>query len=586
MINKLQSQITRRLKKPRTEQPEITKPKLLGWGNTDVMDILSYAALKEEEDYITIDGKFRRTLYISVFPRTAENGWLNSLLHFATDMDLSIHIEQSDDALALKKLQKQITAFETTRRRKERQNEAIYARDLDPLESAENLHASISRGMSKLFWVSVYVSFVADTKKELDDITELLEAELGKRAFISRVAQAQQIEGFQSTLPRAENVLAQRNDLDTVSTGLMMPFVSSELVHPNGILFGINKVNNSLVVIDRFALPNYNSITFAQSGSGKSYSSKVEILRQLSQGTDVIIIDPEREYENLAKSVNGTYIRLNPRSGQKINPFDTASTATTRDELSDHIQTLTELLALMAGELSDMEEALLDKAIIKIYEKAGAKKTPKLGDLFEELKKAKDADKLRARLEKYLNGSLAGMFDCDTNINLNNRLVVFDIKDVPSTKMRQLTMMVIANYVENVVKKKRKKRMLVIDEGWMLLEHEETARFAAGLYSRARKYWLGVSMISQQIEDFMRSHHGKKIASQSALRILMRQDTTSIKSVASEFNLSDRERDYILTCGVGDALIIADKQHISLHITASKREHPLITTDPREVLKS
>lgn len=583
MINKLKSKIEAHYKEAAKKEAERPKQKKLGWGNSDVMDVLSYAALKEEEDHIVIDGKFRRTLFISGLPRGAENGWLNSLLHFSTDMDLSIHIEQCDDMQAQKKLQKQITALESMRRSKERKNEAIYAKDLDPLESAEVLHANISRGMSRLFWVSIYVSFVADSLKELNEITELLEADLGKRAFMSRVARAQQIEAFQSVLPRAENVLAQRNDVDTVCTGIMMPFVSSELVHPNGILFGINKVNNSLVVIDRYALPNYNSIMFAQSGNGKSYTTKVEILRQLTQGTHVIVIDPEREYENLTQSVGGAYIRLSPRSKQKINPFDTATTATSKEDLSDHIQTLTELLTLMVGGISDIEEAVLDKAILKVYK---SKKMPKLADLYKELKKSNEAEKLCVRLDKYLEGSLSGMFDHDTNIDLNNRLVVFDIKDVPSDKMRQLTMMVIANYVENVVKKRRKRRMLVIDEAWSLLQYEESARFLGGLTRRGRKYFLAVAMISQQADDFLKNKYGREIASQCALRILMKQDTTSIKRVVSEFNLSEREHKQLLTSKVGDALIIADRHHVSLHVTASKKEHPLITTDPREVQKA
>lgn len=557
------------------------KQKKLGYSNTDVMDVLSYAALEEQQDHLIIDGKYRRTLYIAGYPPGAENGWLNSLLHFSTNMDLSLHIERCDDALALKKLHRQRVSFESEILQRQHQSRIITAEEFDRRDTAEQMHTDIIRGESKLFWVSIYVSFVADSLKELNDTTELLESELGKQAFVSRVARAQQIEGFQSVLPRGEDVLAQRSDHSTASAGLMMPFVSSESADPNGILFGINKLNNSLAIIDRYSLPNYNSITFAQSGSGKSYASKVEILRLLARGTSVIVIDPEREYKNLSDSVNGTYIKLSPSSNDKINPFDTASTATTRGELSDHIQSLTELITLMTGGLNDMEAAVLDKAILKVYDKF-TDRTPLLEDLHDELGKHKDARELCVRLDRYINGSLAGMFNKHTNINLDNRLVVFDIKDVPSNQMRQLAMMVIANFVENTVKRRPKRRLLVVDEAWLLLQYDESARFIAGLTRRARKYHLGVAMISQQANDFLKNKYGQEIASQSALRILMRQDSTSIKDVVEQFRLSEQEEMFLSSCRTGEALVIKHQQHISLSVVASPSEHPLITTDPTE----
>jgi len=563
--------------------PVADEPKLkrLGYSNTDVMDILSYAALEEQEDYIVIDGKYRRTLFIAGYPPSAQNGWLNSLLHFSSNMDLSLHIERCDDALALKKLHRQRVSFESEILQRQHQSKIITAEEYDRRDTAEQMHTDIIRGESKLFWVSIYVSFVAESLKELNDTTELLESELGKQAFVSRVARAQQIEGFQSVLPRGENVLAQRNDHSTTTAGLMMPFVSSESADPDGILFGINKLNNSLAIIDRFSLPNYNSITFAQSGSGKSYATKVEILRQLARGTSVIVIDPEREYKNLTSSVNGTYIKLSPSSNDKINPFDTASTATSRGELSDHIQSLTELITLMTGGLNDMEAAVLDKAILKVYDVV-KDRSPLLEDLHDELKKHKDARELCVRLDRYINGSLAGMFNKQTSIDLENRLVVFDIKDVPSNQMRQLAMMVIANFVENTVKRRPKRRLLVVDEGWLLLQYDESARFIAGLTRRARKYHLGVAMISQQANDFLKSKYGQEIASQSALRILMRQDSTTVREVAAQFKLSEQEEKFISSCRTGEALVIKHQQHISLSIVASPSEHPLITTDPRD----
>ncbi|HEU5187984.1 MAG TPA: ATP-binding protein, partial [Candidatus Saccharimonadales bacterium] len=372
-------------------------------------------------------------------------------------------------------------------------------------------------------------------------------------------------------------------NLDSSSAALAFPFMSSEFVQESGILYGVNNSNNSLVILDRFSLHNANSIVFAQSGSGKSYATKVEILRQLMQGTKVIVIDPEREYKNLAESVKGTYIKLSAKSQEKINPFDLATTNHNKDDLSEHAQDLTEVISLMAEGLSAREKAAVDKAILKIYSKA-KKEPPLLEDLYAELKDLGQL-KLRERLEKYISGSLANVFNAQTNIKLDNRLVVFDIKDLPES-LRQIMMMIVASFVQNRVKAQPEKRLLIIDEGWLLLEHEESARFVAGLVRRARKYYLGVSIISQQANDFLKSDYGRAIASQSSLRILMKQDTTTIKNVASEFNLSEYEESYLLTCGRGDALIIADQNHVAVKIIASSKEHPLITTNPAEIYQA
>ncbi|MBP7775338.1 MAG: ATP-binding protein, partial [Candidatus Saccharimonas sp.] len=362
--------------------------------------------------------------------------------------------------------------------------------------------------------------------------------------------------------------------------------------------------NNSLVILDRFSLHNANSIVFAQSGSGKSYTTKVEILRQLMQGVKVIVIDPEREYKLLTESVNGTYIKLSAKSKQKINPFDLATTFHKISDLSEHAQDLTEVISLMAEGLSSREKAAVDKAILKIYKKGAHSKIapskrgsvkgaedsipledqsnqPLLEDLYAELQSLGQL-KLCERLEKYISGSLADVFNAQTNIKLDNRLVIFDIKDLPES-LRQIMMLIISNFVKNQVMAKPEKRLLIIDEGWMLLEHEESARFVAGLVRRARKYYLGVSIISQQANDFLRSDYGRAIASQSALRILMRQDTTTIKNVVSEFNLSEYEQGFLLTCERGDALIIADQNHVAVKVVASDKEHPLITTNPAEL---
>lgn len=555
---------------------------LLSFGEQDPVDIISYEGLEEQPDHFVIDGLYRRVVYISGYPYTAEVGWLDSLTHVNYDIDVAYHIDQVDSNDALRRLEKKITQLESMKRSRIRDGGIIGSELTDPLDSALELRDAIRRGQQKLFQVSIYATVMAESLDELDNRTNDVKASLSARLFYIKVARFQQIEGLQTTLPRAENQLAQRRNMDSDTASLTFPFVSSELVQPNGILYGVNHSNNSLVIIDRFSLNNANSITFAQSGSGKSYTSKVEILRQLMQGTNVIVIDPEREYENLSQSVGGTYVKLAADSDQKLNPFDMATTARTKQQLAAHTQDLTEVLSLMVDGLSSSEKAALDQAILAIYT-FRTRTSPILKDLYIELERMGEASLCR-RLDKYVTGSLSSMFDSQTNVGLDNRLVVFDIKDMPET-MRQIMMMIVANYVQNAVKQTPKKRLLVIDEGWLLLQHEESARFISGLVRRARKYALGVSIITQQANDFLNDKYGQAIASQSALRILMRQDTTTIEQVTREFHLSDYERSYLVTADRGDALIIADQQHVALHVTASEDEHPLITTNPLEGLE-
>ncbi len=571
-----------------------TKQKAISFhvAEQDQLDIITYSGLEEQRDYLVIDGTFMRTLFISGYPYTASSGWLNHLINFNHNVDISYHIEPIEATFALPKLNRKITELISTKRAMERAGKIIGAELLDPLESATELRDKIQRGQENLFQVSLYVTLSADSLADLDKTTKVLETVLATRLFYTKSATYQQLDALQSVLPRGDNVLGQKRNLDSSSAALTFPFISSELVQESGILYGINRSNSSLVIVDRFALPNANSILFAQSGSGKSYTAKVEILRHLMQGTKVIVIDPEREYRRLAESVQGTYIKLSVHSKEKINPFDLSVNAFTEDDgFADHVQSLTEIISLMAEGLSAEEKSIVDKAILKTYKKAGiagkskTKKEPiaypLLLDLYATLKTLSQP-KLCRRLSKYTTGSLAEVFDEQTNIQLDNRLVVFDTKDLPES-LRQIMHLVIAQFVQNQVKTQPRKRLLVIDEAWLMLEHEESARFIAGLVRRARKYYLGVSIISQQANDFLQNAYGRAIASQSALRILMRQDTTTIKGVAKEFHLSEYEERFLLTCERGEALIIADQHHVVVRVTASEDEHPLITTDPSEL---
>ncbi len=586
------------------------KPKLktleYNFGDQDQVDLISYSGLSEQGNYLQMGDKFIRTLFVSGYPYVASTGWLNNLINFNHNIDITYHIEQIDPSLALPKLNRKITELESTRRNMLRQGRVLGSEITDPLDSAIALKDKIQRGQEKLFQLSIYLTITEDSLIELNKTTSLLENIMSTHLFYLKSATFQQLEGLQSVLPRGQNILNQKRNLDSSSAALTFPFVSSELVQESGILYGINKSNNSLVIVDRFSLNNANSIIFAQSGSGKSYTSKVEIIRQLMQGAKVIVIDPEREYKQLANSVNGTYIKLSAKSKEKINPFD--FTITLKDgaaELSEHVQDLTEIISLMAGGLNAEEKAIVDKVILQTYKSFGwfinekLKKTKKkkdargrkpnpktfpiLKDFYKTLKHANNK-KLASKLEKFVKGSLSFVFDSQTNIKLDNRLVIFDIKDLDES-LRQIMMLVVANFVESQVKQDPQKRILVVDEGWILLQHEESARFIAGLTRRARKYYLGVTIISQQANDFLSQNYGKAIASQSSLRILMKQDTTTIKKVSQEFNLSEYEQHFLLTCDRGEALIIADQNHVAVKVVASEKEHPLITTDPKEIYR-
>jgi len=570
----------------RADQPKEYK---IPFGEQDPMDIISYGGMEEHEDYLVIDGRYIRTLFISGFPAEADHGWMDSLINFHHDADITFHTEQVSTEEALTKLTRKITEMQSAANAKIAANSPVPPQLAGPLASALKLRKGILMGEQQLFQISIYVAISTKTLNELQNVTKLLTSALSTRLFYTKVATFQQVESLQSILPRAENILAQKRNLDSSSAARAFPFISSQLVQENGVLYGVDNKSRSLVIVDRFSLHNANSIMFGETGGGKSFTSKVDILRNLAQGTQVIVIDPEREYENLAKSVGGTYINLSPTSEHHINPFDMAMTSHTKAHFAEHAQDLTEIIARMVGNpdkrdntpaLTMEERAVVDEVIMKIY-KDTKDKAPTL-QKFYDVAHAKGLISLCRRLEKYLTGTLDGIFNKPSNIELDNRLVVFDIKDLKES-VRQPMMMVISTFVQNRVKADPKKRQLVIDEAWLLLQDEESARFVAEMVRRARKYYLGVSIISQQANDFLENKYGRTIASQSALRILLKLDSSTIENVAKVFKLSDHEKKYLLDCKRGDALIIADQNHAAVHITASDEEYPLITTDPTEV---
>ncbi len=559
---------------------KVNLPNLIKNDSLTIIDLFSYEGLKENEDYLKIDNQYLRCLYIVGFPFVAVSGWLDNLINFGYNSDISYHIQEIPSSQALPKLNRKITELESTKRTMLRDGKIIGSEITDPLDSAIDLRDKILRGQQKLFQLSIYIGLRANSLSELNKITSMLESVMASKLFYTKVSRYQQIEALRSILPRAENNLTHQRNIDSSSLALTFPFMSSDLVHPSGVLYGINKSNNSLVIVDRFSLANANSIIFAQSGSGKSYLTKVEIIRQLNDGTKVIVIDPEGEYRSLAESLSGSYIKITINSKQKINPFDSLYSKLNNKDKTQHIQDLTSFIQVMAEGLKTNEKAIVDKILLELYAKE-TKTPPLLKDFYLRLRKYHQKD-LLSKIEKYVTGSLSELFNSQTNIALDNRLIVFDIKDL-SENIRPIMMFMISNFVSNSVKQNKSKQILIIDEGWLLFENPTSAKFIAGLVRRARKYYLGISIISQQANDFLNNPYGKIVASQSMIRILMRQDSTSIDQVQKSFNLSEFERDFLLTSDRGEALMIVDQTHLALKIIASKKEHPLITTDPSEL---
>ncbi|HSX47553.1 MAG TPA: ATP-binding protein [Patescibacteria group bacterium] len=553
----------------------------LTYGHQDILDFISYAGLKETDSYIKLEGQYIRSMYISGYPFNASSGWLNDLININKNLDISFHINEVLSTLAVPKLNRKITELESLKRTLLREGQLIGPELIDPLHSATQLRNKIMRGQEKLFQISIYIALSNKSLDELNKLTKIIQTTLSAKLFNVKISYFRQIYSLQSILPRGMDELTQKRNLDTTSTALTFPFISSELVHENGIYYGINKFNNSLVILDRFSLNNANSIIFAESGSGKSYLSKVEIIRQLLYGTKIIVIDPEREYKLLCDSINGSYIKLSSKSKNKINPFDITISNNKKSTIYEHIQDLTEVISLLCDGLSPREKAAVDKALINLY-KNNKKSQPKLKDFYDEINKL-GRFILSERLEKFIKGSLSEVFNKESNVDLSNKLVVFDIKDMPE-KLRKIMMFIISVYISNQIKNATTKTLLVIDEAWMLLEHDESARFVTGLVRRARKYYLGVSLITQAANDFLSNEYGRIIASQSSLRMLLRQDTTTIDNVSKQFNLSEFEKNYLLSCDRGEALFLADQDHVAVKITASEEEHPLITTNPKELI--
>jgi len=460
------------------------------------------------------------------------------------------------------------------------------------LDDALSLQKQLAKGAERFFQFGLYVTIPAENKEELDQITKQVESTLGSLMIISKKATLQMEDGFKTTLPYGIDKLIITRNMDTTSLASTFPFTSSELSDDRGIMYGINKHNDSLVIFDRFNLENANSVVFGKSGSGKSFMIKLEVLRSLMFGTEVIVIDPEEEYEDLAKATGGDYIKFSFESGIKINPFDLAGVASEgENELGLKILSLHSLMRVVMGKLTPSEDAVLDRALVLTYKQKGITPDPATqkneAPLMEDLYKAlvgmeePEAKGLGDRIEKFIKGSLVGVFDQRTNLDIKNPFTVFSIRDLEE-ELRPIAMFIILDYIWTKVKKEMKKRLLVVDEAWYLMKHPDSALFMYGVAKRARKYYLGLTTITQDVEDFLESEYGKAIITNSSLQILLKQSPAAIEKVRDVFYLSDGEKNLLLSAGIGEGLFFAGASHVAIKVVASKEEYQLASSKPGE----
>jgi type IV secretory pathway VirB4 component len=462
------------------------------------------------------------------------------------------------------------------------------------LGDVEALRDVLQRGEVRLFQFGLYFTIYANTPEELQTVTDQLESTLGGLLIYTKESLLQMEQGFTATLPLMDDKLNVLRNFDTGCLSSTFPFTSTELTQDSGILYGINRHNNSLIIFDRFNLENANSVIFAKSGSGKSYFVKLEALRYLMFGTDVVVIDPENEYKTLCEAVGGSYLEISLNSDKRINPFDlpSGSNESGEDVLRSNIASLHGLINLMVGGLTPEEDALIDKALYESYAlkdittdpESQKNEPPLMQDFYNVLSNMAGTQSLRARLQKYVEGTFASLYNQKTNFELTPGFVVFSVRDLEE-QLRPVAMYTILDYIWTKIRMSLKQRIMIIDEAWWMMQYEDSAKFLYGLAKRARKYYLGLTIISQDVEDFLSSRYGKAVVANSSMQILMKQSTASIDIVSEIFNLTEGEKYLLLESDVGEGLFFAGLNHVAMKVVASYTEDQLITTDPQQILE-
>jgi len=564
----------------------------------DIRDIIAPPYVGVAQDHLKLGERLSRSFFIFSYPKYLNTGWFSPVINLNTPMDIAFHIHPISTELILKKLRKKVT--EVSSEIMEREEKGLIR---DPaLEMAhqniESLRDALQTAQEKMFRFGLYITIYENTLKALKDTELTLRSIFESRLIYIKPALFRQRDGFISCNPYGMDLINVHVPMDTAPLSTVFPFVSFDLSSNEGILYGINRHNNSLILFDRFSLENANSVVFAKSGSGKSYAIKVEILRYLMQGVDVIIIDPENEYQVLADAVGGSFFKISLTSPHQLNPFDLPvpnEEENKEDVLRSNVINLVGLLRIMLGGLTPEEDSIIDQALSETYAihditpesdpKIWQENIPLMSDFEEVLESMAGTESLVKRLKKFTKGTYADFFNQRSNISTDKNLVVFGIRDMEES-LRPMALYIIMRYIWNIVRSKFKKRILVVDEAWWIMQTAEGASFLFGLAKRARKYWLGVTTITQDVADFMKSDYGQPIITNASMALLLKQSPATIDVLKKVFNLTEQEKYLLLECAVGEGVFFAGKKHVAIQIVASATEDKIVTTTPEEILRA
>ena len=563
-------------------------------GSVSVLDLISPSSIEVDFRNIRVGDKFFRTFFVVDYPRQVSPNWLSILIDYKETMNISMFCYPIESKDVLSNLRRKISEMEATLSSDAEQGLQPDPKIESSLEDAIALREELARGLERFFQFGLYITIAADTVEALDTKTKELSSLLSSNLMIIKPATLQMEEGFKTTLPGGIDKLFITRNMDTTSLASTFPFTSYEISHPNGILYGVNTINNSLAIVDRFSFENANEVVFGKSGAGKSFLVKLEILRQMMFDAEILIIDPEDEYRVLCHALDGEYINFSKSSEVKINPFALISEDMTDAQLGIKILSLHGLLKTMLGEMTATGEAILDRSIVLCYKQKGITPDPStyrneppiLEDLYKTLLNMEEpeAKDLSFRLEKYIKGGFSGLFNQQTNYDIKNRLTVFSLKQLEDV-LRPIAMHVVLDFIWNRVRTKLKKRILVVDEAWYLMQHPDSASFLQGIAKRARKYFLGVTTLTQDIEDFLSSDYGKSILSNSSIQILLKQNSSEVETLAKVLFLSEGEKQFLVTAQVGEGLLFAGQNHVTAQFVASQSEYELITSKPQDILR-
>lgn len=563
-------------------------------GVLEFKDIIAPSALKISSRDINLGDKVMRTLFVISYPRYLSENWFSPIINLDKVFDISLFIHPVETAKVLRTFQKKVAEVQSQISLREEKGLVRDPKLDTAYQDLEQLRDNLQQAQEKLFDVGLYITVYADSEDELNKIESEIKSILEAKLVYIKPALFQQEQGFKSVLPIGTDVLSVNSKLNSAPLSSLFPFVSFDLTSDKGILYGINRHNASLVLFDRFSLENYNSVTFAKSGSGKSYATKLEILRTLMFDTEVIVIDPEREYEYMADAIGGRYFNISLTSQHHINPFDLPKPAedeSVGDVLRQQIIHLVGLFRIMMGGLTPQEDAIIDRAITETYALKDITPNSNLDDIepplmsdFEMvLAGMEGGESLAQKLTKYTKGTWAGFINKPSNVDINKKLVVFSMRDMED-ELKPVAMYIITHYIWNAVRKNIRRRLLVIDEAWWMMKSEDTASFLFGLAKRGRKYYLGIATITQDVGDFLKSPYGLPIITNSSIQVLLKQSPTAVDQVQKTFNLTDEEKYLLLESDVGEGIFFAGLKHVAIKIIASYTEDQIITSDPSQIL--